>query len=113
MLSYKPDSGIRVARFSPTQIVVKVKNASTDTLVYLQNRYKYWQATVDGEQQLIQTAYHTFMAVALAPGSHIVVFAYADMWFFILCAVAAVSFAVAFGLFLVARNRIKITADRL
>jgi hypothetical protein len=71
-------SKISVSKFSPQGIEVSCSSTIPDTLIFLQNNYKFWRATVNGNSQAITTAYYSFMAVSIPKGESKIVFSYRD-----------------------------------
>jgi hypothetical protein len=64
--------------FSPQKINIKVDLFQSDTLVLLQNYYKFWRAKVDGLEIPVARSFITFMSVPLSKGNHMVEFYYED-----------------------------------
>jgi uncharacterized membrane protein YfhO len=83
-------SSVIVKNFSPENIEINVQASQGDTLVYLQNNYKFWHATVNGVETPITTAYQTFMGIKLNKGANAVRFYYEDKWLYI-CLLISVS----------------------
>ena len=71
-------SKISIEKFSPQNIEINCTSKVEDTLYLLQNNYKYWKATVDGNRQPISTAFYSFMAIAIPKGESKIVFLYQD-----------------------------------
>ncbi len=69
--------------FSPQKIHITVNASQQDSLVFLQNYYKFWKAKVDGRTIPVNKAFITFMSVPLNKGFHFVGFYYEDKWLFI------------------------------
>ena len=93
-------NGIHVRKFSPTKIVIEANALQNDTLVYLQNQYKYWRVTINGQPAAIQTAYHTFMSIAVTKGKNVITFFYDDDLFTKLFCISGVGFILASWLFI-------------
>ena len=106
LVSNSKNNNIHVNQFSSTKIVIEVNALQNDTLVYLQNNYKYWQATVNGQPASIQTAYHTFQSVAVPKGKNLVIFSYADKILNWLCYASLLGFILAFWLFVKVKRKI-------
>ena len=86
-----PSTGaITIQQFSPTVIHVLVNTPASDTLVLLQNNYRFWHATVNGQKVPIATMYTTFLSVKINKGANDVVFYYQDRWlgFYLLISLA-------------------------
>ncbi len=73
-------AAISIQQFTPTVIHVLVNGPADDTLVLLQNNYRFWHATVNGQNTPIATAYTTFLSVKIKKGNNDVVFYYQDRW---------------------------------
>lgn len=69
---------ISVESFHPTAIKIDVKSTEPDTLILLQNNYKYWKAFVAGKPATIIPIYKTFMGVAVNSGHNEIEFRYQD-----------------------------------
>lgn len=74
------DTAIKVDFFSPQKINIKVSLTQRDTLVLLQNHYKFWKAKVDGREIPVNKSFITFMSIPLDKGFHFVEFYYEDKW---------------------------------
>ena len=96
--SVKKDN-ISIKEFSPTHILITVEAASNDTLVFLQNDYKYWSSTVDGKVVNISPAYISFMSVPVKKGFNRVEFVYSDKWLYIFISISAIAFLTCFFVF--------------
>ena len=68
---------ITYTSFSANTIVAQVQNNTPEKLVYLQNYYPGWQATIDGKNVPIEKVHQTFMAIQLNVGNHLIKFTYA------------------------------------
>ena len=84
-------STVEVLEFNPNKIRVSVtRNGFEDHLLFLQNTFPGWEATVDGEAAEIKITDYTYMAVPVPEGSHEVVFEFRPqkvLWAFRLSAV--------------------------
>ncbi len=90
-----PDYGDKVLTvnfFSPQKIRITVNSSQQDSLVLLQNHYKFWNATVDGQSTRINKSFITFMSVPLLKGRHLVEFYYEDKWLFLCIIVSMMTF---------------------
>lgn len=72
------DSALIVDFFSPKRIRLRTNETFSDTLVLLQNKYKFWKAKVDGKEINVIPAFITFMSIPLNKGQHEVEFYYND-----------------------------------
>ena len=86
--SLLPGPAIHVESFDPHRTVLEVSAEHGDTLIFLQNNYKFWHAVVNNKPVPIQTAYATFMAVKLDAGRNEVMFYYNDRWLFGCCIIS-------------------------
>jgi len=86
-------SFISITEFSPQKIDISVKNSMTDTIVLLQNHYKYWHCTVNGKEVVVTTAYASFMAIPVSAGINAITFTYRDPILF-LCFLVSISFMI-------------------
>lgn len=59
---------------SPTEVTVEVQAPDPGYLVLTDNHYPDWHATVDGQPAELLRAYHTFRAVRVVAGNHLVRF---------------------------------------
>jgi len=87
-------TSVVVKKFSPENIEITVNAQQDDTLVYLQNNYKFWHATVNGNQVPVTTAYQTFMGVKINKGVNSVTFYYEDAWLGICLLVSLATFII-------------------
>ena len=71
-------SKISVAKFSPQGIEVNCSSSIPDTLIFLQNNYKFWQVRINGNNQPITSAFYSFMSVPIPKGESKIVFSYKD-----------------------------------
>ncbi|WP_018611412.1 YfhO family protein [Segetibacter koreensis] len=74
------DTPIAVDFFSPQKIHITVNVSQPDSLVFLQNHYKFWKAKVDGRPAPVNKSFITFMSVPVDKGRHLVEFYYEDRW---------------------------------
>ncbi len=72
------DSKITVNSYNPQNIEITCSSSNADTLVFLQNNYKFWSATLNGKNQPISTAYNSFMAIPIQKGLNKIQFNYQD-----------------------------------
>jgi Bacterial membrane protein YfhO len=75
------DSVIGVAQISsydPNRIIIEAELQNPGFLVLSDNYHPDWKATIDGKPTKIYRAYHTFRAIYLESGKHIVNFVYAS-----------------------------------
>jgi len=77
------DRALTVNFFSPQKINIKVNASQQDSLVLLQNFYKFWKVKVDGRETPVTKSFITFMSVPLNKGFHFVEFYYEDKWLFL------------------------------
>jgi hypothetical protein len=83
----KNNSNIAVNKFTPTHIQLSVNSSMRDTLVFLQNYYKYWKAFNNNISVPVQKSYITFMSVPLNVGDNEIDFYYKDNWLFLFIAI--------------------------
>lgn len=82
---------IKVQHFDPQKIILTVETNTNDSLIFLQNNYKFWKA-FDNERPLaITTAFSTFMSIPLSPGLHRVEFIYKDSNLAFYCILSAIT----------------------
>jgi hypothetical protein len=75
----RQDAGkLKVKFFSPTRLRVELVATSDDSLVLLQNHYRFWKANVDGVAITVNKSFITFMSVPVPKGVHTVEFYYDD-----------------------------------
>ena len=65
---------ITITAFTTNLITVKINTGTALHLVFQQNTYPGWQATVNNHQQSIKTVNDTYMAVSLNPGQNVATF---------------------------------------
>ncbi len=99
-------SNISVLSFSPQRIEAQVNTMQDDTLVLLQNNYRFWRATVNGNSTSIQTVYKTFMSVPIRKGMNEVVFEYIDKRLPVCICISLLSFIT--GIIIVTRKRLPV-----
>jgi hypothetical protein len=68
----------QVKKFSSQNIFIEVNSAMTDTLVFLQNYYKFWKAFNNNKSVVIKKSFLTFMSVPVNKGVNKVEFIYED-----------------------------------
>ncbi|HWB23886.1 MAG TPA: YfhO family protein [Chitinophagaceae bacterium] len=84
---------ISVQSFNPRKSEVTVTGAHAgDSLVFLQNNYRFWHAKVNNNPIAIQTVYHTFIGVGLQEGENNIEFYYDDRWLFGCIVISILSF---------------------
>ncbi|MGN6615715.1 MAG: YfhO family protein [Ilyomonas sp.] len=71
---------IDVKRFFPTHLLLTVNVQHIDTLVFLQNNYKYWYAKVNNKNTPVNTTFYTFISVPVTNGVNTVEFVYHDAY---------------------------------
>jgi hypothetical protein len=91
---------ISILEFSPTHILLSVEAASNDTLILLQNHYKFWSSLVNQKEIKITNAYYSFMAVPLKKGMNKVEYNYHDPWLKVYLVISALFFLVNFFFYL-------------
>jgi hypothetical protein len=69
---------VNVALFSPQHIIFNVKSITADSLILLQNHYKFWKAYDNNKPIEIKKAFTTFMSVHLYEGDNKIEFIYND-----------------------------------
>jgi len=74
------DRIITVNSFTPQSIGITVNALRKDSLVLLQNYYKFWKVKVDGRSTPVNKSFITFMSVPVDKGQHDVTFYYEDKW---------------------------------
>lgn len=72
VLFFEDDSSavISVQSFGANYIQLTTTCSKQATLIFLQNNYPGWQASVDNEKAGINTAYNTFIAIKTPAGNH-------------------------------------------
>lgn len=102
---------VRVHIFRPDFVTLSIWTPKDDTLVFLQNNYKFWNASVNQTNTQISTAYHCFMSVPVKKGDNLVSFRYQDtvLFYFMFFSVTLliVTFFVLLRSFLLYRNETK------
>lgn len=73
-------SNLVVTKFTPTHIQLTVNSKKQDTLVLLQNYYKYWKAIKNNTAVPIRKSFIAFMGVAVNTGNNTIDFYYEDRW---------------------------------
>jgi len=76
----KNNGNITIQKFSPAHIQLSVNSPMPDTLVFLQNYYKYWSAFNNNISVPIEKSYITFMSVPVKTGTNEIDFYYQDNW---------------------------------
>ncbi|GEO09383.1 hypothetical protein SAE01_18790 [Segetibacter aerophilus] len=93
---YYHDQNISVTSFSSQEITANVNLNQSDSLVLLQNHYRFWKAKVDNKEVKVNKSFITFLSVPLVEGSHTVTFRYEDNWLYVFTGISLVSFMVIF-----------------
>jgi hypothetical protein len=83
-------SFISITKFSPQEIGFSVNSPMADTIVLLQNHYKYWHCTVNAKQVVVTTAYASFMAIPIGEGINKIIFTYYDPLLLFCCLVSMI-----------------------
>ncbi len=83
---------IKINYFSPSQINIEVTSIDPDTLIFLQNYYPFWNATVNGRTVPIKKEFISFMSIPINKKVNNVVFFYKDPNLFYTIAIAIISF---------------------
>jgi hypothetical protein len=76
----RDEKALPVNFFSPQKISVTVDASQEDSLVLLQNYYKFWRAEADGREIAVNKSFITFMSVPVHKGCQLVTFYYEDKW---------------------------------
>ncbi len=69
-------STIRIEKYNPNEIDLIADMPSKGEIVFLQNKQRHWEATIDGNQAEISPFLTTFMAVSIPAGRHRIRFQY-------------------------------------
>ena len=70
-----PSAGeARVTEYEPDRVVIRTRSPAPALLVLADNQYEGWRAEVDGREERIVRANHTFRGVYVPAGEHTVVF---------------------------------------
>ena len=77
------DRTLTVDFFSPQKIHFTVNASGQDSLIFLQNYYTFWRASVDGKSTAVNKTFITFMSVPVNKGHHQIEFYYEDKWLFL------------------------------
>ncbi len=88
----KPD--IIVQSFSPRNIELTVNTSNDDTLVLLQNNYKFWNAEINGNKTPINSAYGTFISIKVNRGMNTIHFYYEDKWLAVFILISMLTFLI-------------------
>ncbi len=75
---YKP---AEILEYKPNQVVCHIQTSRPGFLVLVDNWHPDWKVYVDGREEKLYRANHTFRAVYISPGDHKVVFAYRSKFF--------------------------------
>ncbi len=67
---------IRIKRFSPGHFLLETDTKNPALLVFMQNNYPGWTATVNGQSTRLYTANRTFLAVTVPAGNATIEFVY-------------------------------------
>ena len=85
---------VSVLNFSPNSILLRIDAQQNDTIVYLQNFYKYWHAEINDKAVPVSVAYHAFMALPVTKGISNITFYYEDNMVWYLMVISGLSFTV-------------------
>ncbi len=88
----------KIKSYSPGKVVVTVNSRSKGYVVFKQNHYPGWQATIDGGKTTVLDADYSFMAVKVESGQHEVVFKYLPNSFIYGVGLSLISLLVLVGL---------------
>lgn len=69
-------SSISVTENGPGKIKCVINNTGYNYLVLLQNNYRYWEATIDGNRSNHFTAFKSFITLAVPKGTHKIEFTF-------------------------------------
>lgn len=78
LLKDQRNQSIKVTYFSPQRINIRIQSTKNDSLVFLQNNYRFWQAFNNGKHVPISTAFNTFISIPVSPGLHSIQLMYKD-----------------------------------
>jgi hypothetical protein len=78
VLNDSNNNSIKVLHFKPQKIVLTVQSNTNDSLIFLQNNYKFWKAFDNKKPVPITTAFSTFISIPLSQGNHTIEFVYKD-----------------------------------
>jgi hypothetical protein len=78
VLNDNNNNSIKVLHFEPQKIVLTVQSTTNDSLICLQNNYKFWRAFENKKPLPVTTAFSTFISIPLSPGNHTIEFIYKD-----------------------------------
>ncbi|MEN8121931.1 MAG: YfhO family protein [Bacteroidota bacterium] len=70
----KSYQNLKIIDFNNNKLKVKVSTDTVKQLVFLQNYYPGWQATIDNQKQPILKVNNTFMAIKIPKGKHKITF---------------------------------------
>ncbi len=92
---YKADTGmLQVHNFSPVHWDITADAATADTVVLLQNNYKYWKAYVNRHPVPVVNMFGCFMGVPVTSGKNEIEWVYSDPLLYVMIAVAIVGFLI-------------------
>ena len=85
-----------VKKFMPQSINVEINSPTNDTLIFLQNYYKFWKALNNNKPTIIKKAFLTFMSVPVNKGINKIEFIYKDnnLIYFLLISFSALIFII-------------------
>ena len=70
------DSEVEILVYEPNKVLISVRSPSDGYLVLSDTYYPGWRVNVDGQRADVLKAFHTFRAVHLKSGAHLVEFAF-------------------------------------
>lgn len=71
-------AAIQIIHFTPQHIELTIKSTAADTLVILQNNYKYWSAAVDNKSVRTNTLFYSFIGIPIHAGTNTINLTYKD-----------------------------------
>ncbi|RLD72236.1 MAG: hypothetical protein DRJ10_18825, partial [Bacteroidetes bacterium] len=75
-INNKSHQNLKIINFSNNSLMVEVSSDTSYYLIFLQNYYSYWKATINEELQPILKVNDTFMATKIKKGKHTVKFSF-------------------------------------
>jgi hypothetical protein len=91
LLNDSSNHSIKVQHFDPQKIILTVQLQTNDSLIFLQNNYKFWKAFDNKKLLPIATAFSAFISVPLSPGQHTIEFIYKDSNLLFYCILSAIT----------------------
>lgn len=85
---------LQITDFSPNECHLAVTSNESQWLVFNQNHYPYWKATIDKKPVEIERVSDAFMAIPLDEGSHLIQFAFKPNHISVLAWVSIIGFVV-------------------